>query len=155
MGNTKFRIGIKDIKTSSAVFFSVLVSDLIHLEYPFFTAIAAIFTIESAKDTPLNAGKIRMSGSIIGALVGVALVYIKPGNAVLCGLGMMIVIYVCSIFNWDKAIAIAGVIFMAIMLNPDIKNPLKYSISRILNTFIGIVIAVLIDYLLPSDIKQE
>jgi uncharacterized membrane protein YgaE (UPF0421/DUF939 family) len=94
-----------------------------------------------------------MLGSLVGASVGIALAFIQPGNVILCGLGMMILIYICNIFNWDKAIPIAGVIFMAIMLGMNIKNPLQYSISRILNTFVGISIAVLVDYLIPSGRK--
>jgi uncharacterized membrane protein YgaE (UPF0421/DUF939 family) len=151
----KFKVEVRDIKTSVVVFLSVLVSKLVHLEYPFFTAIAAIFTIESTKDTPLAAGRIRLLGSVVGALVGIGFAFIQPGNAVLCGFGMMVVIYLCSIFNLDKAIPIAGVIFMAIMLSPDMKDPLRYSVSRIANTFIGISIAVIIDYLIPSGRKAK
>ena len=62
---------------------------------------------------------------------------------------MMVIIYVCNILKWDRAIPIAGVIFMAIMLGKDIRNPLQYSINRILNTLAGIIIAVAVDYLLP------
>lgn len=146
---------IRDIKTSTAVFLSVLISNAVNLEYPFFTAIAAIFTMESVKDTPLNAGRIRILGSIVGALAGIVFVYIQPNNAFLCGIGMMVVITICHIFNLDKAISISGVIFMAIMLGTNIKDPLRYSVSRILNTFVGIGIAVIIDYAMPDKEKQH
>lgn len=148
------KLQIRDIKTSTAVFLSVLISKAVNLKYPFFTAIAAIFTIESVKDTPIVAGRIRLSGSFVGAFVGVALAYIGPNSALLCGLGMMAVIYVCHVLNLDKAISIAGVVFMAIMLGTNIKDPLQYSIGRIINTLIGISIAVIVDYLLPSKEKQ-
>lgn len=138
------------IKTSAAVFFSILISDLFHLEYPFFTAIAAIFTIENSSDIPIVAGKIRILGSLIGALAGIILVFIKPGNVILCGLGIAVIAYVCALFSLEKAVPIAGVIFLAIMLGSDIEDPFRYSISRILNTIIGITIAVMIDYLIPS-----
>ncbi|HEX2946278.1 MAG TPA: aromatic acid exporter family protein [Clostridia bacterium] len=141
---------MKNLKTSLAAFLSVGVSYLLKLEFPFFTAISTIFTIESSKETPLKAGASRMLGSLVGAAIGVGLASIKPGNVVLCGLGMMVIIYICNILKWDKAIPIAGVIFMAIMLGKDIRNPLQYSINRILNTFAGIVVAVAVDYAIPS-----
>lgn len=106
-------------------------------------------------DTPLYAGIIRMLGSLVGASVGILFVSVQPGNVFLCGLGMLLIIWICNIFKWDKAIPIAGVIFVAIMLGTNISNPLKYSIGRILNTFIGIVIAVIMDYLIPMNKKQE
>lgn len=154
-GHTKYGIGIKNLKTSLAAFLSVGISYLLKLEFPFFTAISALFTIESSKVTPLKAGITRMLGSLVGASVGVGLVLIKPGDVILCGLGVMLIIYICDILKWDKAIPIAGVIFMAIMLGKDIKNPLQYSLNRILNTFAGIVIAVAIDYLIPSARKER
>lgn len=132
----------------------MLVSNLAHLEYPFFTAIATIFTIESANETKLAAGRTRMLGSLVGAAAGTLLFYIKPGNPVLCGLGMIIVIHACNILGWKKAIPIAGVIFSAIMLSSNIDNPLKYSMNRLLNTFVGIAVAVVIDYLIPEKKRQ-
>jgi uncharacterized membrane protein YgaE (UPF0421/DUF939 family) len=146
---------MRNVKTSLAAFLSVGISYLLKLEFPFFTAISTIFTIGSPKETPLKAGRIRMLGSLVGACVGVGLALIKPGNVFLCGLGMMVIVYICSILEWDNAIPIAGVIFMAIMLGKDIKNPLQYSVNRILNAFGGIVVAVAVDYAIPSGGKDR
>lgn len=148
-------LGKRIIKTSSAVFFSVLLSNIVHLEYPFFTAITAIFTIENTKDTPMIAGKIRILGSLIGSLVGIILAYIQPGNVILCGLGMAAIILLSYSLNLESAVPIAGVIFMAIMLGTNISNPLSYSISRILNTVVGIIIAVFVDYLIPTHSNEN
>ncbi len=144
---------MRNVKTSLAAFLSVGISYLLKLEFPFFTAISAIFTIASPKETPLKAGRIRMLGSLAGACIGVGLALIKPGNVFLCGLGMIVIVYILGIFKLDNAIPIAGVIFMAIMLGKDIKNPLQYSVNRILNTFAGIVVAVAVDYAIPSGEK--
>ncbi len=153
--HTKYGIGMKNIKTSLAVFLSVGISYLLQLEFPFFTAISTIFTIESSRETPMKAGGIRMLGSLVGACVGVVLVLVKPGNVFLCGFGIMVISCICSMLKLDRAIPIAGVIFMAIMLGKDIKDPLQYSINRILNTFAGIVVAVAVDYAVPSGGKDK
>jgi uncharacterized membrane protein YgaE (UPF0421/DUF939 family) len=125
------------------------------LQLPFFAGIAAVFTIESRKATPIYAGIMRMLGSLAGASVGIVFAFIRPGNAILCGLGMVVIIFICNIFNWDNTIPIAGVIFLAIMLGTNMKNPLQYSINRILSTFTGIAVAVIVDYLIPSGGKTE
>jgi uncharacterized membrane protein YgaE (UPF0421/DUF939 family) len=52
---TKLRIGKRNIKTAIAVFLSVLISKALKLEYPFFTVIAAIFTMENALSSSYKA----------------------------------------------------------------------------------------------------
>lgn len=146
----------RDIKTAIAVFLSVLVSKLLHLEYPFFTAIAVIFSMENSIANSYRAGIYRLLGTLIGAFVGVIFVSIQPGNAVLMGMGTLALIFICNVFKWDRAVPIAGVVFASIMLSLSNKNPLHYSVSRILDTFVGIVIAVAVNYIIfpPNDLAQ-
>lgn len=108
--------------------------------------IAAIFSMENSVANSYKAGLYRMIGTLAGAFAGVLFVYIQPGNAILMGLGIVVLIFICHTFNWDRAIPIAGVMFSAIMLSLNNKNPIQYSFSRVLDTFTGIVIAVAVNY---------
>ena len=154
--NTKLKIGKRNIKTAIAVFLSVLISRLFKLEYPFFTVIAAIFSMENSIASSYKAGLYRLIGTLVGAFTGVIFIYILPGNAFLMGIGTLVLIFICNTFKWDRAIPIAGVMFAAIMLSLNNKNPILYSFNRVLDTFAGIVIAVAVNYLIfpPDNLAQ-
>ncbi len=138
------------------MFLSVLISKVLKLEYPFFTVIAAIFSMENSIASTYKAGLYRLIGTLVGAFVGVIFIYIQPGNALLMAIGTILLIFICNTFKWDRAVPIAGVMFAAIMLSLNNKNPLQYSFSRVLDTFVGIVIAVAVNYLIfpPNNLTQ-
>lgn len=143
------------IKTALAVILCILISKLFKLEYPFYVAIAAIISMESSITSSYKAGRNRMAGTLVGALTGLLFASIQPGNALLCGLGTIVLIFVCERFHWNNSISIAGIVFIAIMVNLNGKSPLLYGASRILDTFIGISVAILINYLVfPPNIGK-
>ncbi|TCL61523.1 uncharacterized membrane protein YgaE (UPF0421/DUF939 family) [Hydrogenispora ethanolica] len=140
------RIGPRNIKTALAVGICILISRLLRLEYPFYAAIAAIISMESSITASLHAGKNRMLGTCVGAAIGMLCALIQPGNALLCGIGIVIVIYICHSLRWNKAVAIAGIVFLAIMLNLEGRSPVFYSLNRLLDTFIGVTVAILVNH---------
>jgi len=144
------RIGVRNLKTALAVFICMAISKILKLEYPFFVAIAAIISMENSLLNSFKAGKNRMLGTLIGAGFGLAFALISPENAVLCSIGIIAVIYCCNLLKWRKPVAFAGVVFMAVSLNA--RNPVLYSINRIFDTFIGIMVAVMVNYFIfPPD----
>lgn len=148
-------IGMRILKTALAVALCILISKLLKLEYPFYVAIAAIISMESSITSSYKAGRNRMAGTLVGALTGLIFASIQPGNALLCGLGTIVLIYVCERFHWNNSISIAGIVFIAIMVNLNGKSPLLYGASRILDTSIGISVAILINYLVfPPNIGK-
>ncbi|HEX3046384.1 MAG TPA: aromatic acid exporter family protein [Bacillota bacterium] len=146
------RIGLRNLKTALAVFICMLISKILKLEYPFFVAIAAIISMENSLSNSFKAGKSRMLGTIIGASIGLICALIRPGSALLSGIGIIGVIYLCNFLKWRKPISIAGIVFMAVMISLRGKNPFFYSINRITDTLIGIIVAVAVNYLIfPPD----
>lgn len=141
------KIGMRNIKTATAVFLCVLISNELGLEYPFYAAIAAIITMKNSISNSYKVGKNRMMGTAVGALTGLVFALIQPENAILCGLGMVVLIYVCNLLKWNDSVVIAGIVFMAIMVNMDGRNPFEYSINRLTDTFMGISIALAVNYL--------
>jgi uncharacterized membrane protein YgaE (UPF0421/DUF939 family) len=146
------RIGPRNLKTAFAVFICMMISKILKLEYPFFVAIAAIISMENSLSNSFIAGRSRMMGTVIGAGFGLVCALIKPGDAILCSIGIIGVIYCCNLLKWHKPVAFAGVVFMAVMVSLNGRNPLSYSLNRILDTFIGIIVAAIINYFVfPPD----
>lgn len=112
--------------------------------------------MENSIASSYKAGVYRLIGTVVGAFVGVIFISIEPGNALLMGIGTLVLIFICNTFKWDRAVPIAGVMFAAIMLSLNNKNPLHYSFSRVLDTFIGIAVAVAVNYLIfPHSILTQ
>lgn len=149
------KVGMRNIKTAIAVFISIVLSKLFKMEYPFYAAIAAIISMQSSVEESFKAGRNRMFGTFIGAVVGFACALISPGNAFVSAIGIVIVIYICNLLKWKESSSIGGVVFLAIMLNLKGNSPLWYSINRLLDTFLGIIVAITVNYfIIPPKRKN-
>ena len=138
---------MRNIKTALSVFLCVLVSRLLKMEYPFYAAIAAVISMSSSVTDSYIAGRNRMFGTFVGAMIGLLFSLVLPGNILLCGVGIIIIIYICNILNWNKSISIACIVFTAIMTNLNGRNPFSYSFNRLLDTLLGITIALAVNYI--------
>ena len=140
------RIGMRNFKTALAVFICMIIIEIFNMDSPFYASIAAVICMQSSVFDSFTAGKNRMKGTFIGAVIGFLLALISPGNIILSALGVMLIIYICNIFESQKSINIACVVFIAIMVNLGDQSPLSYSFFRLIETFIGIIVAVLVNY---------
>lgn len=146
------KVGMRNIKTAIAVSLSVTISRFLNMEYPFYTAIAAIISMQATIGESFKVGRNRMLGTILGAMVGVVFYFIDPRSVIIMGIGIMVVIYMCNLLGWNKSVSIAGIVFCVIMTNLDGRDPVFYALNRIFDTFIGITIAVLVNYFIkPID----
>ena len=142
------KIGMRNIKTAIAVFLCVSISKIFKMQYPFYSAIATVIAMQSSVTASFNAGKVRMLGTFVGALIGLIFSIIYPNSVILCGLGIIVIIYLCNILKLKKSVTISCIVFIAIMTNLKGENPLIYSTSRCVDTFLGIAIAVIVNYLI-------
>ncbi|OAB26554.1 hypothetical protein PMSD_25570 [Paenibacillus macquariensis subsp. defensor] len=140
-------IGMRNIKTAIAILVCLIISNLLQLQYPFYAAIATMISMENSVTNSFTAGKYRMMGTFVGAGAGLAFATIQPENIWLCALGTIVAIYICNLLKWNKSIPIAIIVFLAIMLNLQGDSPLHYSINRIIDTLIGVGVAVMVNYL--------
>lgn len=140
-------IGMRNIKTAIAILVCLIIANLLQLQYPFYAAIATVISMENSVTNSFAAGKYRMMGTFVGAGAGLAFATIQPENIWLCALGTIVAIYICNLLKWNKSIPIAIIVFLAIMLNLQGDSPLHYSINRIIDTLIGVGVAVMVNYL--------
>lgn len=136
------------IKVGISVAVSVLISKLLNLEYPFFVALAVIIPVQDTYISSLKAGKYRALGTIIGAILGVICYFIQPGSAIISGIGVAFIIFLCDLLKWPQSGPIGGIVFMSIMVNLKGKNPIYYSFSRVIDTLIGVCVTLAVHYLL-------
>ncbi|GAB6085849.1 FUSC family protein [Alkaliphilus crotonatoxidans] len=141
------KIGLRTIKTGIAIGLTMLMAKLLKIEYPFFAMIAAFIAIQPTVSDSWRVGLNRMLGTFIGAAIGLVFVVLVPGNFVFGGLGMILLIYIMNKLHWNESINIAGVVFMAVFLNLS-EGHVSYAIHRLQDTFLGIAVAVAVNYLI-------
>lgn len=140
-------LGMRKVKTSIAVIICLCIFRSFNIEHSFYATIAAVVAMQSSVIKSYKAGRNRMLGTTVGGLTGLLCSLIAPGNIVVCGIGIIVVIYICDLLDWNKSIPIACIVFLATTTNlsPE-TTPLAYSIYRFLDTFLGVAVSILVNY---------
>lgn len=138
--------GMRNIKTGIGVMICVLIGYFHIIDSTFFAATACIVCMQTTVKGSLTVGINRLKGTLIGGLMGFLFVLIRPGEPILSCLGIITTIYICNILKINKSITIACIVFCAIHLNIGDSSPIAYSMSRTLDTSIGVIIGVAVNY---------
>ncbi|MBU5293021.1 FUSC family protein [Anaerosalibacter bizertensis] len=150
------KIGMRTVKTAIAVSLTIFIAQIIKLKSPFFAGIAAIIAMQSSVAGSFKAGKSRMLGTVLGAALGLVCSLISPTNPIIIGIGVIIIIHLCNVLEWKKSATIAAIVFLSITYNQEPGNRLNYSLYRTLDTFVGIIIATLVNFfILPPNFKDK
>lgn len=161
----RFHIGLRNIKTALSASVVALCYLLISRD-PTFACIGAIFgTGSDMKNSRLHGGN-RFFGTIFGGVLGMLLfrfyiIFYPEGvyptyrlHALMIGLlfvGVIVLILVSQFFRWAGAIQPGGVMLCIILFRTPVDTYISYSVNRILDTGIGVLVALLINYLLPRE----
>ena len=155
MDFNKIKIGMRTIKTGLAVALGVTIAGLLGLHSPLFVAIGAISTMQTSVSESFSMGKNRILGTIMGAAVAVAIAQYLPYSNLFLGVGIVVVITILNLLGWKKSISLSAIVFSAVYLNKE-TGMILYAVNRVLDTFIGIVMGVLVNYLVatPDNSKK-
>lgn len=157
---SRFHVGMRNLKTALAATLCAL------MYFPFgrnptFACIGAIFgTGSDMSNSWLNGGN-RLFGTIIGGFIGMLLfrIYIcfYPEAGVhwllyvLLFAGVVALIVASQICHWPGAVQPGGVVLCIILFNTPVDTYISYSLNRMLDTGIGVVIALAVNLLLPRE----
>lgn len=143
------KIDKKAIQSGVSVFLCVIISPILHINSSFYAVIAAIITSQTDVLQSFKVGRNRIHGTFIGVLIGILFAVYFRGNPIFCGLGVSLIIYICDKVWGTPATNVAGIAFIAIMLNirPN-DTPFEYGLYRFIDTTFGVIVAVLTSYLL-------
>ncbi len=157
---SKFHIGMRNIKTALAA----TLCALLYLPFdrnPTFACIGAIFGIGNDMESSKLLGGNRFFGTLIGGLIGIALftIYIifyptgenSPLMLLFVFVGVVIVILISQIFNMYGAIPPGGVVLCIILFNTPVEHYVIYSLNRMLDTAVGVTVALLVNQFLPRQ----
>lgn len=138
--------GMRNIKTGLGVMICVLVGYFKIIDNTFFAAAACIVCMQTTVKSSLTVGLNRLKGTFLGGIIGFLFVLVSVGNPILSCLGIIATIYVCNLLKINNSITIACIVYCSIYLNIGTNNPIDYSINRIVDTSIGVLIGVAVNY---------
>ena len=159
-GYSQFHIGMRNIKTALAVLICAMVYFMIDRN-PTFACIGAVFGMGSDMSTSKLGGGNRLFGTIIGGFIGMGLfriyisVYPEAGHhpllLLLVFIGTILLILISQLVKWPGAIQPGSVMLCIILFNTPVDTYISYSMNRIFDTAIGVIVALGVNYFLPRE----
>ena len=154
------RVGQRNIKTALSAALCALLYFLVD-KNPTFACIGAIFGVGSDMgNSRLNGGN-RFFGTVIGGVLGMGLfrlyIMVYPdGNyhLLMIGLlfvGVVVLIVLSQLLRWPGGIQPGGVVLCIILFNTPVDSYISYSINRMIDTGIGVLVALLINWVFSQE----
>lgn len=152
------KIGMRTIKTAVAASLCALIYYFFDRN-PAFACIGAVFGMGSdLENSKLNGGN-RLFGTAIGGLLAMALFriylifYPNGGHTLLLVplifIGTVALIRLCQIF-WVGGVQPGGVVLCIVLFSTPVDSYVSYALNRIFDTGIGVIVALLVNSLLPG-----
>lgn len=155
------KIGMRNFKTAISVFLCMIIAKIFNRGDFFYAIIAAIMCMQSTIKNTKKVGMDRMIGTIIGGLLGFIFLYIDfvflsgRYNFILIPVGIIIDIYICNLLNKGSSSPISCIVMTSIIFyNGGWDEVYLYTFDRIIETGVGIVIAMIVNIYLRNPSKK-
>jgi hypothetical protein len=160
-------LGHRIIKTTIAVFLCLLLHMLLGYDGMVLqSAIAAIVCMQPYIADTKKFALDRVIGTIMGAAWGLGFLFFAshfphlPEHMLLVyalmSLGVLVTIYSTVVFRLTDTAGLSAIVFMCIVISyPQVEAPLEMAGARILDTIIGIAVAILVNVIKLPRQKQS
>lgn len=154
---TRFRIGMRTIKTVVAVIIAMLlvetnISSYSHLSLAMLGAVAAV---QPSFKESIDSSRAQIVGTITGGIVGSLLLLTPLPTIVITGIAVVVVITVYNLFHINYAPSLPILVVVILCTTPD-ENPFIYAAARLWDTVIGIAVGLVINTLVfPYDNSRQ
>jgi uncharacterized membrane protein YgaE (UPF0421/DUF939 family) len=157
------KIGMRNIKTAASVFLCLVIYELINREDPLLACAASIICTKPDVDNSLKAGMSRLIGTTIGGVVSVIVLLMIEASIVdqmyliMIPLGIVVLIEICVILDKKDSVTICCIVYLSIMLTKRFESVfVVYAFNRIIDTAIGILIALFVNryLMIPKKVKE-
>lgn len=152
--NKNYKLGLRAIKTAISVFLCLLIAFIFNRTDTLFASIAAIICLQPTYNETFNSGLQRLVGTLIGGVVGYLIllaIYKLPFKEIntlfVAPIAILTVIYVCNVVNQPSSVSISCIVVLSVVMwpNGNISDSFLYVVNRVLDTSMGIVVAMLVN----------
>lgn len=141
-------IGMRTIKSGIGAFLCAVLGQIGIIDNPFFAVGACVVSMQNTIKDSFEAGFSRAKGTLVGGFFGFIFTLFFKDNIFMCSIGIMVAIYVCNSLNLKSSVQICGITYASIAFTIVEQNPLTYSIHRTLDTTLGVLVGVLVNYII-------
>jgi uncharacterized membrane protein YgaE (UPF0421/DUF939 family) len=141
------------LRAALAASLAVVIANAFGLEHPIYAMIAAVIVTDLAPAQSRRLALQRVAGTILGALAGATACPLVQGAHWAVALPVLASMFVCGALRLPEAAKLAGYLSGLIVLS-HAASPWYYSLERLLETFLGIGIALLLS-LVPKLLRAE
>ena len=145
--------GMRNLKTALAAVLCFVLYELIGRDGVMLAMLAVFICMQDSVDKSLLAGKDRIIGTLLGGAFGMLIGFFHmtemslPVFGGVIFLGIVSIIFICSLLRMGEPIIIGLVTFLFIAFELRVSDmaPFFHALERTLDTGIGVVVAVLIN----------
>lgn len=153
----KLRVGMRTLKTSLSAGICIILFHFLGRGSPMLACLGAVFALRGDTSTSFYFGIRRVLVTLLAGLLAILLVWIKqmaPAHFFLVDLlGVMLIIVVfivlCNFLDLSQAIVGGIAAFLVIYFNTPVTENITYTVQRLLDTLIGTLVAVGVNWLFP------
>ncbi len=144
-------IGMRTFKTGIAVVITATLGHTFLISNAFYAVIGTIFALQNTMKSSFVAGKNRLLGTVLGAIIGYVFTLIHFNHPIHLGLAAIVTIICCNALNISTSIIIATTVCISILLGiTSDQDPLIYSLLRTTDTSIGIIVGIAVNYVIAQ-----
>ena len=154
------KVGMRIYKTLASVLIVTLAYEyLLGARNPCFACIGAVFGMGNMLKDGVKFGGNRFVGTMFGGLIVIPVYWMTltfPAFRYLwLILGLFFVIYSNLMFNQGGAIHPGSVVFFVVMFTVTDDRYISYTIARIIDTGVGVLVSLVINWFFPSPSEAE
>lgn len=141
------KIGYRSIKTVIAVSIAFIIAEFFPQLSPGMMAAAAITAINVSIFGSFRSSFDRIMANVTSIFIAFVLQVIGQVNPLGVAIGMLLMVIICNIFNWQYYIGSATIFFVFILEVPyfETQNYQDYALNRIFDTTLGTGIGLLVN----------
>ena len=144
-------IGMRTFKTGIAVVITAALGHTFLVSNAFYAVIGTIFALQNTMKSSLVAGKNRLLGTVLGAIIGYLFALFHLNSPLFVGIAMIVTIVCCNRSKISASIIIATTVCLSIIMGITADHdPLVYSLLRTTDTSIGIIVGIVVNYVIAQ-----
>jgi uncharacterized membrane protein YgaE (UPF0421/DUF939 family) len=136
------------VRVGLAAGLAVAIARFLRLPYPLYALVAVVIVTDLSASRTRELALRRLVGTVLGSALGASIHPWLPPAAWSIGLGVLAAMLLSNLLQLGEAAKVAGYVCGIVMLEHG-DHPWSYALHRLVETVLGIVLAVLVSLVPP------